>query len=143
MNNLKTLKEGIAEFKELTKEYGTTLISYSWDAGHAYSMLDSNNEGGTKLSMLTTEMSVLSGDEENTYHDVMNEWLSDNDECPPCVPGGECECSDINDIDTIRQYRRAHDKVYGIGKFTLYHGNLNDILIKDELDETVDSTLSA
>ena len=144
MDNFLTLEQGIAKFKELTEQYGTKLITYSWDAGHAYSMLDSgDNEGGTKMSMLSTEMSILLDAEQDQFFDHINEWLSNNDECPPCVPGGECGCSDINDIDTVRDYKQAHDKVYGKDKFVLWHPDLIPILLKAELDETVDVELGA
>ena len=143
MDNIPTVAQGVAEFNKLTTQYGTTLISYNWDAGHSYSLFESENEGGTALSILRSEMSILSTAEMDEFEDVLDEWLSNNDECPPCEPGGGCGCSDITDIDTVRDYRQAHDKVYGIGKFKLYHENLNDILLKADLDKIVDDRLGA
>ena len=143
MDNIPTVAQGVAEFNKLTTQYGTTLISYNWDAGHSYSLFESENEGGTALSILRSEMSILSTAEMDEFEDVLNEWLSNNDERPPCEPGGECGCSDITDIDTVRDYRQAHDKVYGEEKFILYHRDLFDIIIKADLDEAVDDSISA
>ena len=137
MDNIRNVAQGIAEFNKLTKEYGTTLITYNWDAGHAYSMFESENEGGTKLSILRSEMSILSTIEMDEFEDVLNEWLSNHDDCPPCEPGAECGCSDINDIDIVRHYQQVHDEVYGKEKFILWHEDLHNILLKADLDEAI------
>lgn len=60
-------------------------IKYGWDCGHSYSYLDHPIFAEAKAGLT-----------EEAYYEFMDkceEWLHDNDECPPCFPGGECDCN--------------------------------------------------
>ena len=66
----------------------TEFIKYDWDGGHCYSYIDHPT------------MDKL--DEEDDLQELLNTWLYENDECPPCA-------IHINKDGSIRSSCGCHD----------------------------------
>jgi hypothetical protein len=80
--------------QSLLSEFHSTVtksdIKYDWDCGHSYSNL--------VHPVLEKGELHLSPEDNDELNDHVSEWQSNNDECPPCFPGGECGCN-VNDYE--------------------------------------------
>ena len=74
---------------ELKQEFDLSVdvshIKYDWDAGHSYSYIDH--------TVMTKALNELDSAEHDEFTDHANNWLYENDECPPCRPSSECQCN--------------------------------------------------
>ena len=75
-------------------------IGYDWDCDHAYSYLKD-----------LPDYSHLSESQQQEFEDFTNEWLYENDECPPCQihigadmkAYSKCGCHDGKDLVNDRE----------------------------------------
>lgn len=95
----------VSDFKQMfTDQIDTSHIKYDRDGGHTYSYIEH--------PLMTMMYEQFSDEEVDELEDFTNDWLYDNDECPPCgigidhenkQIGSGCGCHDHLDYDRDRE----------------------------------------
>ena len=100
-------------------------ITYDWDAGHSYSIIKSDIY--SKMIKLCEDNELPHLEDEVTDH--CNEWLYENDECPPCeihvskmgeVSSG-CGCHDH--LDPIQESEEIQDILIELSELEKTYNN--------------------
>ncbi len=94
MNNLSDLKQMFID------QVTTNHIKYDWDGGHCYSYIDH--------PLMNQDFDDQ--DQQDAWDEFTNEWLYENDNCPPCqisitngVVKSSCGCHDHLDYNKDRE----------------------------------------